>query len=187
MKRIATIALLAAGLAAAPAFAQSWYAGAGAGRGNLNMSGQDLTGLANASVNDTDTTYSARLGYKFSPYGAFEVGYYDLGHYQFSGTSGGIAVSGSAKAKSYGIAIVAIAPIGNAFEIYSRIGIAESELKANANAVLVTANSSERQSEATYGLGARIHFTNNLSLFGEWMKNDKIQVDSYLIGVDLRF
>lgn len=186
-KKIVVALFAAAGLSAAPAFAQSWYAGAGIGRGNLNLSGQDLTGLANASVNDSDTTYTVRIGYRFSPYLALEGGYYDLGHYQFDGTSGSTTISGSAKAKSFGISAVAIAPLGDAFELYGRVGIATSELKVNANAAIVSVDAADKHTEATYGIGARYNITRNVSLFAEWMKNDKIEVDSYLGGIDFRF
>jgi len=189
MNRIATCIAIAAGLAAAaPAMAQQgWYVGAGIGRGNLNMSGTDLTGLNNAQIDDSDTTYTLRGGFRFNPYLALEVGYYDLGQYTFSGTSGNVAVTGSAKAKSYGISAVGILPVGPHMDLYGRVGWAESELKANANATLATANRSDRQSEATYGLGARWNATRNWGVFAEWMKNDKIEVDSYLVGVDFRF
>ena len=40
---------------------------------------------------------------------------------------------------------------------------------------------------ATYGVGARYLLSKNLGLFGEWMKNDKLEIDSYLFGVDFRF
>jgi hypothetical protein len=40
---------------------------------------------------------------------------------------------------------------------------------------------------ATYGIGARYLFTKEIGLFAEWMKNDKIEVDSDLIGLDFRF
>jgi hypothetical protein len=30
-------------------------------------------------------------------------------------------------------------------------------------------------------------FAPNWAVFGEWMKNDKIRVDSYLGGIDFRF
>jgi OOP family OmpA-OmpF porin len=187
MKKATIAVLVAAGFAALPSFAQQgWYAGFGIGRGNLNVSGQDLTGLANASVDDSDTTYTVRGGYRFHPNLAVELGYYDLGQYSFNGTSGAVAVSGSAKAKSYGVSLVAIAPI-QAFDLYGRVGWAESELKVNANTALATANASDRQGEATYGLGARWNFSKNIGLFAEWMKNDKIKVDNYMAGVDFRF
>jgi OOP family OmpA-OmpF porin len=186
-KKIVTAIALVAGLAAAPAFAQSWYAGFGAGVGNLNKSGSDLTGLNNAQVDDTDTTYTVRLGYRFNPYFAVEGGYYDLGKYGFSGSTGGVNVSGSAKAKSMGLSAVGIAPLGNSFELYGRLGIEQSELKANANTTLATASESDKQTGATYGFGGRYLVSKQVGVFAEWMKNDKINVDSYLLGVDFRF
>ena len=143
MKKYASILTLVAGLAAAPAFAQqsappSWYAGFGFGAGTLNMSGQDLTGLANANIDDSSTTYTLRGGWRFHRNFAVELGYYDLGDYGFTGTAGTTAVSGSAKAKSYGISLVAIAPI-DTFDLYARVGWEESEIKANANTTLFTA------------------------------------------------
>ena len=187
MRKIVTAVALAAGLAAAPAFAQGWYAGFGAGVGNLNKSGQDLTGLNDASVDDSDTTYTVRVGYRFSQFLALEGGYYDLGHYTFNGSVGGVDVSGSAKAKSYGLSAVGIAPMGGNAELYARIGIEQSEIKLNANTALLTASESDKQTGATYGVGGRVLFSKNLGLFAEWMKNDKIEVDSYLVGVDFRF
>ena len=188
MKRLATVALIAAGLAAAPALAQNWYIGAGAGSGNLDATGQDLTSIPNAQLKDNATTFTGRLGYRFSPYGAFELGYYDLGKYEFSGGSGAELLTGSAKAKSYGISIVGIAPIGRQLEIYSRLGYEESEIKVNANlGSIATVNASTKDSGATYGVGGRWMMTPNFGLFVEWMRNDKIEVDSYLGGIDFRF
>ena len=66
MKKFVTAIAVAAAFGAAPALAQSWYLGAGAGRGNLDATGEDLTGLPNAQLKDTGTTYTARLGYRFS-------------------------------------------------------------------------------------------------------------------------
>ena len=188
MNRITVSILLAAGLSAAPAFAQSWYFGAGAGRGNLDATGQDLTGLPNAQLKDNATTYTARLGYRFGPYFAVEGGYYDLGKYEFSGGSDAQVVTGSAKAKSFGLSAVGIIPMGRNFEAYGRVGIEESEIKVNANlGQVATANASTKDTGATYGVGARYLFTPNFGLFVEWMRNDKIEVDSYLGGIDFRF
>lgn len=193
MKNLTISALVAAGLAAAPAFAQQqmplehWYIGAGMGTGNLNVSGTDLTGLTNASVDDSDTTYSVRMGWRFHRYMALELGYYDLGSYAFHG-SGVAVIDGTARAKSVGLSFVGVLPI-EAFDLYGRIGYARSELKVNAgsSAIPVTANSKDHQNETTYGVGGRWNFGRNWGVFAEWMKNDKIEVDSYLIGVDFKF
>jgi OOP family OmpA-OmpF porin len=189
--------LLAAALAAAlPAMAQPmpaytpWYLGVGAGQGHIGTSGTDLTGFENAQVDNNETTYTVRGGFRFSPYAAIEIGYYDLGKYKFHGTTTGglVGVDGEAKAKSYGISLVGILPIDR-FDLYGRIGYARSEIKVNASAPLAPTpvNEKDHQNEATYGIGARWTFVPQWALFGEWMKNDKINVDSYLIGVDFRF
>jgi OOP family OmpA-OmpF porin len=195
MKSLRLALAAAAVLATIPAMAQQpvanpWYIGVGVGQGHLNTSGTDLTGLNNAQVDDTETTYTVRGGYKFNPYFAVEIGYYDLGKYAFHGRATGttLDIDGEAKAKSVGASLVGILPL-NAFDLYGRIGYARSELKVNASATLAPTpvNQKEKQNEATYGVGGHWNLAPNWALFAEWMKNDKIEVDSYLIGVDVRF
>lgn len=196
MKKISrmmmTAALLGAStfaLAQVPVMSQPpWYIGVGAGMGHLNRSASDLTGLDNATLDDNDTTYTVRGGWRFSPFAAIELGYYDLGRYDFHGTRFGSVgnVDGSARAQSVGLSLVGIWPINN-FDLYGRIGYAHSELKFNANGPINTGNRNDRQDEATYGAGVRWNFTPQWGLFAEWMKNDRIRVDSYLAGIDFRF
>ena len=191
MKGIKTLVLATAMAAATgvcaqqpPALSHPWYVGVGIGTGVLHKSGSDLSGLDNAQLDDTDTTYTVRGGYRFSPYFAAELGYYDLGRYRFSGANG---LDGSGRAQSVGISLVGILPIDR-FDLYGRIGYAHSKLTVNANGPLgSTANQNERQDEATYGVGARWNFAPQWGLFAEWMKNDRIRVDSYMGGIDFRF
>jgi OOP family OmpA-OmpF porin len=188
------ITLFAAALATAlPALAQGtpqspWYLGFGAGQGHLNVSGSDLTGTGNASIGNTASTYTVRGGVRFNPYMAVELGYYDLGKYDFHSGSGVANVDGEAKAKSFGVSLVGIVPL-QMFDLYGRIGFARSELKINASAPLSATgyNNKDKQNEATYGVGGRWMFMPNLGVFVEWMKNDKIRVDSYLVGLDWKF
>jgi OOP family OmpA-OmpF porin len=156
--------------------------------GHLNRSASDLTGLNNATLDDNDTTWTVRGGWRFSPYAAVELGYYDFGRYDFHGTAVGnlVPVDGSAKAQSVILSLVGIIPI-NSVDLYGRIGWAHSELKFNANGPINTSNQNERQDEAAYGVGARWWFAPNWGVFAEWAKNDRIRVDSYVAGVDFRF
>src|SRR6187401_3439269 len=117
MKRLTLAALVAFACGAAPSFAQGWYVGAGVGRGNLNVSGTDLN-LPNAQVGDSATTYTARLGVMVSPYFGVELGYWDHGEYDFSGSIGAVSVAGTAKAKSYGLSAIGMLPISEQFDIY---------------------------------------------------------------------
>jgi OmpA-OmpF porin, OOP family len=184
---MATAFLGASSMAMAQAPQLPWYIGAGVGGGHLNRSAGDLTGLNNASIDDNDTTYTVRGGWRFSPYAAVELGYYELGRYHFQGTLGqNVPVDGSARAESVGLSLVMILPI-NTFDIYGRIGYAHSKLKFNANTSQFVRNQDDSQDEATYGAGVRWTFTPHWALFGEWMKNDKIRVDSFMGGIDFRF
>jgi OmpA-OmpF porin, OOP family len=179
--------------AASSAFAQQaqpqlpFYFGGAIGGGHLNRSGNDLTGLSNASVDTSDTAWTVRAGWRFMPWLAVELGYYDLGKYNFSGTQRpNIPVNGTAKATSTGLSLVGILPI-DAFDIYGRIGYAHSQLKLDANTPNFSSGKDDSQDEATYGVGGRWTFTRNWAVFAEWMKNDKIRVDGYVLGIDFRF
>ena len=165
-----------------------WYIGAGVGQAHLNRSVGDL-GLNDGTLDDNDTSWTVRGGWRFSPYAAVEVGYYDFGRYNFDGNVIGHVgnINGSRKAHSVAISLVGIIPI-NAFDIYGRIGYAHSELKFNASGPLGgVGNQNDRQDEATYGVGARWNFHPNWGVFAEWIKNDRIRIDSYVAGVDFRF
>lgn len=195
MRFLPQAALIAAAATTLPAYSQQpayspWYLGVGAGQGHLGTSGSDLSGLDNASVGNTETTYTIRAGWRASPYWGLELGYYDLGKYDFHGRAVGstLDIDGQAKAKSVGLSLVGDIPIEN-FDLYGRIGYARSELKVNASAPLAptAVNTKDKQNEATYGVGGRWWFMPQWGVFAEWMKNDKIKVDSYLIGVDVRF
>src|SRR6476619_6609250 len=97
----------------------AWYIGGGAGMGHLSRSASDLTGLNNATLDDNDTAWTVRGGWRFSPFGAIELGYYDFGRYRFDGNAVGrfVPVDGTVKAHSVGISLVGILPI-NQFDLY---------------------------------------------------------------------
>ena len=194
-KPILTAALVATAIVSAPALAQQmtpfnqgWYFGAGIGQGHLGVSGTDVSGFPNTSVSNTETTYTIRGGWRFMPYMALEVGYYDLGKYSFHSTASGTNIDGSAKIKSVGGSLVGILPIDQ-FDLYGRIGWVRSEVKTNASVPLLntTFNEKDHQNEATYGVGGRWNFMQNWGVFAEWFKNDKTKIDSYVIGVDFLF
>jgi OOP family OmpA-OmpF porin len=195
MKKIASLAAIIAGLAALPAMAQqavpAWYIGLGAGVGKLNQSGEDITGVPDQPLDDGDTAYTIRGGYRFHPNFAVELGYHDLGKYSLDGEVLGHWISGTAKASSYSLSLVAIAPV-DAFDLYGRLGWEESESKVDAtvsfmNTTVFSANVTDRESGAIYGLGARWNMSRSLGLFVEWNRSDKAEVDTILAGIDFRF
>ena len=197
MKNIRFAVVAAAASLAIPAMAQMmpppgpylpFYIGAGIGQGTLDTNSNAFNDVNNISVGSKETTYTVRGGWRFTPWTAIELGYYDLGKYDFHARPAGtnVSIDGSAKVKSYGASFVGILPI-NQFDLYGRIGWVRTKTEAQANALGFTANGSDYKSETTYGVGAHWNFTPQWGLFAEWMKNDNVKVDSYLIGLDVRF
>lgn len=185
MKRFALPLLIAAALGATAAQAQApgpgWYAGVGVGQGSL-----DDPGAGFVNFDDRDTAYTARLGVRVHRNLAVELNYFRLGDYAFSSNIGGVNLSGEAKTKSLGVSIVAIAPLDR-FDIYGRLGYARSEIEASAEAGGFGASDRERDNEWYAGVGGRWNFAPNMGLFAEYQRNDKLEIDSYFVGVDFRF
>jgi OOP family OmpA-OmpF porin len=180
------IAAVAATLSALPAAAQ-WYAGAGIGRGNLGVSGTDLTGLTNATVEDGATVWGLNMGYRFHPNFALEAGYYDLGKYDFAGRAGAVSVTGDAKVESYSISLVAIAPLAEHFDIYGRVGYAHSKFKFAASDRSTAPSPRTRRTKRPMRWAATGGSTSKVASYAEWMKNDKTEIDNYMAGVTFRF
>jgi OmpA-OmpF porin, OOP family len=200
MKMLRNALLAAAAAATFPAAAQfmppppgpylPFYIGAGIGQGTLDTNSNAFNDLNGVSVGSKETTYTVRAGWRFNPYFAVELAYYDLGKYDFHARPAGTTadIDGSVKVKSYGAALVGILPIDQ-FDLYGRIGWVrtKSEAQANSNLSAFPANGSNYKSDANYGVGGRWNFTPQWGLFAEWTKNDNVKVDSYLIGIDWRF
>jgi len=197
MKNFRFAIFAAATTLAAPAMAQfmpppgpysPFYIGAGIGQGSLDTNSNAFNDLNGVSVGDKETTYTVRGGWRFTPWTAIELGYYDFGKYDFHARPAGtnVNVDGSVKVKSYGVSFVGILPI-NQLDLYARIGFARTKAEAQANAAGFTANASDYKSDTNYGVGGRWNFVPQWGVFLEWTKNDSVKVDSYLVGVDFRF
>ena len=175
--------------AANPAFAQGWYAGAGIGYSNASTDPSDL-GPNSGNVDGGSTSYALSGGLEFNKYIGLEVGYYDFGTVKFKGTAGtaNVAVSGSGKAKAYGLSVVGMYPITEELIPYARIGFGRSKVEANVNAVGLTGNNGNNwRSETLYAAGVRYMFNKNWGVFAEWTKADDIRVDDYVIGAQFHF
>ena len=182
MKKLAAPLALVAALGCAPAFAQGWYVGAGIGQGTVDFGGVP----AGVTVDDKDTTYTVRVGYQFHRSLGVELGYYHLGDYGVSATGGGVTINAGAEARSVGIALVGTLPL-NRFDLYGRVGYARSEFKATASALGFSATDRGRENEWFAGLGGRFHVSREVGVFAEWQRHDKLEVDTFFVGVDLRF
>ena len=190
-KKIAACAALAAALSAAPVFGQGWYVGAGIGQGSVDFPNVP----AGVAVDDDDTTYQVRFGYRFHRNLAVEMGYYRMGEYGLSAGSGTEAIAISAQAKSFGVSLVGTLPLDR-FDLYGRLGYARSEVKGSVTGLgrgftdafgFGGADARTRENEWFGGVGGRFNVSREFGVFAEYQRHDKLEIDSFFVGVDLRF
>lgn len=183
----AAVAALATA-AAAPAFAEGWYAGLSLGQGKVNVSAAEV-GLSSGSLDDNDLTWGARVGYGFSRHLGVEAAYYDLGKYQFNGAFGRLPASGEAKVKSYNVAAVGTLPFGynDVFGAYGKVGYARTRVSASANVAGFQGSSKEWDNEAMYGLGLKWNPDRQWGLFAEWNRLHDTQLENWMVGATVRF
>jgi hypothetical protein len=181
VKKLALAAFVVATGFSAPSFAQNYYVDLGAGQGKAK--GADVS-------SDRKGVWAARIGARFHPNFAVDVGYEDLGKYDVAGLGWrdlgrrdlGAGAIGTARASSWGVSLVAIAPLER-FDIYGRLGYARTESKFDLPGF---GSDKSHDNEAFYGVGGRYNF-GNLGVFAEWNKHDKVDIDYWLLGVQLRF
>ena len=175
MKKLALTAVVVATGLSAPCFAQNYFVDVGGGQGKA--SGDIESGRK--------SVWAARLGARLSPNFAVDAGYEDLGKYNVTPSAIGVS-GGSVKASSWGVSLVAIAPLQQ-FDVYGRVGYARTESKATFSIPGEgSASTSERQNEAFYGVGGRYNWA-NFGVFVEWNKHDKVDINYVLLGVQARF
>jgi len=182
------LALLAAFAISAPAFA------ADTGGYLVGMVGQtkvkdiDTAGLANVSVDDTDTGFKLGGGYAFHRNFGVEVAYVDLG--KATASAGGQ----TAEAKSSGLVVVAVGmlPLSNQFTLLGRLGLIDATVK------LSGPGGSDKSTDlkTTFGIGASYSFTpkfagrvdiDRYSKLGDSNTTGESDVDMISIGVVYKF
>lgn len=163
---LATLVLAAV---SAPAMAQDtpWYAHLQAGQSKY-----DLDGL---SGDNKDRYAVIGLGYKFSPQLSVEGGYADFGKIKFSGAAG--------EAKSIYAAAILSAPVSDAFSVYGRLGVANTNRKAS----VFGYSESDRKTEGIFGAGLSYAFTKNVAGTMEYTKLSDSDVAGYALGVKVSF
>ena len=187
-RMLAAIAAAVCVAGSAPVLAQGWYGGLSVGKGGVNISAAEV-GLSSGTLDDSDTSFGARIGYDFSRHFGVEAAYYNLGEYSFSGLLGPFPATGQTKNKSYNVSLVGTLPFGDRdqFAGYGKIGYARTRVSANADVIGFTGTSTEWESEAVYGLGVKYMIDKQWGLFGEWSRLNDSQIEQWMVGAVLRF
>lgn len=156
LKQIAFAATLVLSASVAMAADTGVYAGADIGTTKVD----DLGGRK--------TSFGGFIGYQINPNFAAELGYHRLASYDFPG--------GSVDLNQTSLSVLGIAPMGNGFSVYGRLGYGHNS--AEANAAGRTASGSN--SGGIFGIGAKYDINPNFGVRAEWKRTSS---DSNNFGV----
>jgi hypothetical protein len=197
MRKHCFIAAIA--FATTAAHAQQWYMDFGAGRatanghpvpvtGTIPSNEGTLTSFSYSPMTGSDTAFTVRGGARFGPYLAIEASYFRLGDYELATVAGnpGVVSSFDASARSAGAAVVGILPLAPV-DLYARAGYARTQIKADESINGSAINVDERFNEAYYGAGARWNVTQQLGVFAEYQRHEKLDLDAWFVGMQWRF
>ncbi len=192
MRKILTLATLAALFATQPAFAEStgFYVGADVGtvsvdirEGDIDafltegLAGEGLTFDATSSdLDDSDMTWGLTAGWKFIPYMAVEAQYLDLGEatYSTTGTVDSLPVDADLTLDSSGftLSVLGILPFAEVWEVYARLGMyfgdTEADASVTVDGISDSVSDSQSEEELIYGIGGGYTFNETWNIRVEY-------------------
>ena len=115
------------------------------------------------------------IGYAFNPIIAVELSYNNYGKVNFGGVE--------RKAKSLQLSAILSAPIADAFSVYGRLGVSDTDRKVSG----FGASASERKTEAIYGVGFGYNFVKNIKGTVEYQKLNDSKIEALVAGVKFGF
>lgn len=122
--------------------------------------GLDVGSTKIDDFDSTKTSFGGFVGYGFNPMFAVELGYRQLGKYDFTAfDANGRAYEGNVKAKQTHLSVVGTWPLNERFDVYGRLGY--NKLRAKASIGNVSAGADD--DGALYGVGLNYNFAPNLS------------------------
>jgi OOP family OmpA-OmpF porin len=170
MKKLALLVTIAFGLFPLAVYSQGYMA-VTAGQSDI-----DIPFL------DDSYAWSVQAGYRLGDYFAFEAGYSDLGDWDVSGPGGAAVLEGY----GFDLALLAILPITERFELFGRVGYAhwEADFVAAGPALPGVIALSESGEDGTYGGGIAFNVTPqwNLSLGFQRYDADGVDIDYAYVG-----
>ena len=207
-KRVIAGALLSLGAGAVMAADNSgWYGGISVGRSDFRQKdgGVDAAlanqGFASTSdVDKKDTGFGLNLGYQINPFFAVEGGYVNFGKLKYNANiTSPVAdtASGELKADGWTLSGLGIAPLGNDFSAYGRLGVirAKTEFSGGDSAGIGISDTSHTKTSGLYGVGLNYDINKSVATRIEWTRyanlgdssTGKADVDLYSVGLNFKF
>lgn len=149
--------------------------------GNGGQSSVD-SALTSAGANgfsssmSTPTLYKLQAGYQIDRNWAVEGGYLGSNNSNYSASGGNLpgTVTSSASVSGWNLTAVGMLPLADKFSLLGKLGVADMQESATAQAAGFSASTSGSKTDLTYGLGVKYDFTN--AVFA------RLDLDSYNIG-----
>lgn len=138
---------------------------------------------AGFSCDFKDTDWKILGGYRFSRNIAVEGFWAE--HGEITVRTG--AVSATAESRTFGVAALGILPLNPQFDLFGKLGLGSTKIKATASAPGVSASAADDGSDIVFGIGAMFNFTRNLGLRAEWERYNDSEIDVMSIGIQYRF
>jgi OOP family OmpA-OmpF porin len=179
---------LAVLLAASRASAQG-YLGASLGSTDAD-DGNAIPELIDAgTVDGEDSGFKLFGGYQFNRNLAVELAYVDLGKLEYSGTFGGLSVTGGkVQTTGFNASAVGIVPLSPSFSLFGKVGVFSWLAKARDVTGGAPFAGEEDDADVSFGLGAAYHVNANFSVRAEWEQFEALDKISLIsIGVAVRF
>jgi OmpA-OmpF porin, OOP family len=225
MKKVLALATFAALCAAQPAVAADktgFYVGGDFANANYDVDQGRLDSLteavydelelgilsADSEVDDSDSSWSLFVGYRFMPYLAVEGGYVDLGTAGYTanvlvddGEVGiATAITGDISSSGFALSGLGILPIGESFEAFARLGVyyadTDVDLTVAALGESESANEKEGETEFLWGIGGAYNFSDAWAVrleysqfmdIGDEELSGEYDVDRWSLGVTYTF
>jgi OOP family OmpA-OmpF porin len=128
-------------------------------------------------------------GYQFNQNLAVELAYVDLGKAKYSGTFGGLLVTGgSVKTSGFNASVVGVLPLNPSFSLFAKAGLFAWEAKARDVTGGAPFSGKDDGADLSLGFGGAYNLTRNFSLRAEWEQFEAVDNISLLsVGVVYKF
>jgi OOP family OmpA-OmpF porin len=161
---------LAFGAAANADDAPGFYAGASVGEASVEVDG---------GFDGSDTSFKVFGGYSFNQHFAAELTYFDGGSAEERVGPAVVAVDVSGLMAS----AVGRLPLGDAFTLFGKIGLAKYDAEVSARANGLSASEDVGDEEVTYGIGGEFAFSPTFGLRAEYEFLDVSDGDFNVLSV----
>lgn len=175
--------------AAEPVRDTAFYMGATMGASNYSLASASTPASLSGAKRDTHgTAFKLYGGYRLTEHFGAELGYAHLGRANQWTTVNGTAMRDEGKGRAFYAAATAQLPLGDAFAVHGRLGVARGKVSGGGTRVPLTQGLAGSATGAIVGIGAEYKLTPTMSLTADYDHFTKLsrQAKGGMLTVGLR-